>query len=150
MSGGNGRAPVVDALGSGDASSDVTQFSNCGRFVKTSFTLQPNDIFRGCTSRAARVPAGFVVLSEVETLLAPLWRQKAAGSQCNRRSSVRLNRHTWRNAKSPAASSRQGTRRPLDHQRILAMVLVLKRLWACPWPLHWTIETLRRWSTFDA
>jgi hypothetical protein len=131
-------------------SSPVTPFSNCGRFVKTSSTLQPNGLFRGCSSRAARVPAGSAVLSEVETWLAPSWCQKAAGSQCNRRSPVRSNRHTWRNAKSPAASSRQGTRLPLDHQRILAMVLALKRLWAYPWPLHLTIETLRRWSTFDA
>jgi hypothetical protein len=86
-----------------------------------------------------RVPAGSTVLSEVETSLASSWCQKAAGSQCNRRSPVRSNRQAMRNARSPAASSRQGTRLPLDQQRILVMVLVLKRLWACPWPLHWTI-----------
>ena len=107
--------------------------------IKASLALQLNGLSRNRSSRAARVPAGSVVLSEVETSLAPRWCQKAAGSQCNRRSPFQLKRHTWHNAKSPAASSRQGTRRPLDQQRILAMVLVLKRLWACPWPLHWTI-----------
>jgi hypothetical protein len=41
------------------------------RHLKASLALQPNGFFRHQSSRAARVPAGCVVLSEVETSLAP-------------------------------------------------------------------------------
>jgi hypothetical protein len=76
--------------------------------------------------------------------------RKLRGFQCNTRSPVHSNSQAVRNAKSPAASSRQGTRLSLDQQRILAMVLALRRLWASPWRPRSTIETLRRWSTSDA
>ena len=80
-----------------------------------------NGLFRDRSSRAARVPAGPRFSPRSRHCSPHHGVRKLRGSNVTRTVLIEANRHSWRNPKSPAASSRQGTRLPLDQQRILAL-----------------------------